>query len=202
MCAASAVHTIIRKKMGQWDYNNYIVEVKLRDNISDQRFESIRKIKPTLKQFRVFNKELESQAPVYNKRAEEIIRFFLQYRIVSLRPDKWNFYEPVNRLIDYSNISKLVSCLANPGGCVYLKQTRGCEIEIENHTHSLIWEDGLYLEPKRVLPEYLTTIKVLFAKKKNTDIDSIVQLMRDIKSEFGADNGKVYYQATGEVIAE
>ena len=58
------------------------------------------------------------------------------------------------------------------------------------------------MEPKVSLPEYLTTITVFFPKKKNTDLDFIIQLMKDIKEAFGADNGKVYYQATGEVIAE
>lgn len=188
--------------MGQWDYNNYIIEVNLRDNVSDQRFDSIRERKPTVKEFKKIEKEFLAVAPVYTKKAEEIIRFFLRYKNVSLRPDKWNYWEPVNKIIDYSNISKLISGLASPGGGVYLKKTRGFEIEIENHTYSFIWEDGIYLEPKRALPEYLTTIKVFFPKKKNTDTDVIVQLMRDIKSEFCADNGKVYYQATGEIIAE
>lgn len=191
--------------MGQWDYNNYIVEVNLRDNISDQRFESIRKIKPTLKQFRVFHKELESQAPVYNKRAEEIIVFFLRYRNGWLKPDYWNYFEPINKPVDEGDLTEIIGTLSYPGGNlggIYLKKKRGPTAYIQNHTFSFVWEDGVYLEPKIPLPEYLTTIKVLFAKKKNTDIDSIVQLMRDIKSEFGADNGKVYYQATGEVIAE
>lgn len=189
--------------MGQWDYNNYIIEVNLRDNVSDQRYNAIREKKPTLKEFKRLDKDLLlTGGPTYTKKAEEIIRFFLQYRIVSLRPDKWNYFEPINRLIDYSNISELVSYLANPGGSIYLKQTRGFCIEIINHTHSFIWVDGIYLEPKRVLPEYLTTIKVSFAKKKNTNMDEIVQFMRDIKSEFGADNGKVYYQATGEILVE
>ena len=83
---------------------------------------------------------------------------------------------------------------------MYLKRTRG--IDIENNTHCLMWEDGQYLPPNRSLPDYLTTIKVSFAKKKKLDIEAIIQLMKDIKFEFGADNGKVYFQATGEIIAE
>ena len=191
--------------MGQWDYNNYIVEVNLRDNISDQRFESIREIKPTLKQFRLFHKNLELQAPVYNKKAEELILFFVKYHNGWLKPDYWNYYEPVNKPFHEKDITEIVGTLAYPGGNlggIYLKQKRGPEIELQNHTFSFIWEDGVYLEPKVPLPEYLTTIKVYFAKKNNTDTDDIIQLMSDIKTEFGADNGKVYYQATGEIIAK
>ncbi|MBR4818160.1 MAG: hypothetical protein IKZ72_05920 [Bacteroidales bacterium] len=188
--------------MGQLDYNNYVIEVKLKDNVSDKRYDLIREKKPTIKEFQELEKELLATAPVYTKKAEDIIRFFLNYRITSFRPDKWNFYEPINKPIDYNDISKLVSCLAHPGGCIYLKKTRYHEIFIENHTHSFIWEDNQYLVPKRKLPIYLTTIKVYFSQKKNTDLNAIIQLMKDFKSEFGADNGKVYYQATDEIIVE
>ena len=188
--------------MGQFDCNNYIIEVKLRDNVSDRRFDAISIMKPTIKEFNSIQEKLVSDHPVYSEKAEEIIKFFIEYKNGSIKPDRYNNFEPVNKLFDENHLEKPIGMLAYPGGGVCLKKTRMVEVDIDNKTYSFVWVDKEYLPPKRNLPEYLTIITVFFPKKKNTDLNFIVQLMKDIKETFGADNGKVYYQATGEIIAE
>ena len=86
--------------------------------------------------------------------------------------------------------------------CQYVLRNSFADIDIENKTFSFGWIDGVYSEPLVPLPNYLTIITVYFPKKKNTDLGFIIQLMKDIKSYFDADNGKVFYQATKEIIAE
>ena len=188
--------------MGQYDRNNYIIEVKLKDNVSDRRFDAIKCMKPSIKEFKLLQSKLLSDYPTYSKKAEELIKFFVEYRNGSIKPDRFNGWEPVNKLFDENHLEKPISMLAFPGGEVYLKKLRCVDVIIRNETFAFVWIDGEYMEPKVSLPEYLTTITVFFPKKKNTDLDFIIQLMKDIKEAFGADNGKVYYQATGEVIAE
>lgn len=185
-----------------YDGNCFVLEVKLRDNVSDARYDTLRQLKPTIQMFKKFEKKLISDHPVYSGKAEDIIRFFINYKSGIIKPDRYNSFEPINKVFDENNLIIPISMLASPGGGVYLKKTKMAEVYIENKTYSFVWIDKDYLPPKRDLPEYLTIITVFFQKRKNTDLKFIVQLMHDIKETFGADNGKVYYLATGEVIAE
>lgn len=188
--------------MGHLDYKNYIVEVSLKDNVSDRRFDVVHKLMPSIKEYKEFQKELLSEAPVYSEKAEEIIRFFINYKHGTYKPELWNTFEPINKEFDEMDIVQPISALAFPGGALYLKKKRSMYAFIENHTYSIIWEDGKFMTPKRVLPDYLTTIKIVFPYKKNTDYDPIIQLMVDIASVFKADNGIVYYQETKEILAK
>lgn len=184
------------------DDDFYYIEVKLRDDVSDRRFDAIRPKKPTIKEYKAFERKLVSEHPVYSEKAEEIIRFFVDYQGGAIKPDRYNYFEPVNKVFDENNLEDPISCLAFPSGRLYLKQLRGTLIMIDNETHTFVWEDGVYKVPVRILPEYLTTITIFIKLKKNMDMEFYIQLMRDIKKAFGADNGKICYQATGEVIAE
>lgn len=184
------------------DSNIYVIIVKLRDNVSDGRFDAIESLKPTVKEFKSFQAKLLSDHPVYSYKAEELIRFFIKYRNGIIKPDRYNGWEPVNKVFDENDLEKPVSMLAYPGGGVYLKKLRGALVEIENETFSFVWVNGEYLESKVPLPEYLTTIRVYLTKTKKTDLGFIIQLMKDIKEAFGADNGNIHNLATGEVIAE
>ena len=186
--------------MGQYDNNNFIIEVKLRDNVSDTRWEPLFKMRPSVSFFKNYYKK--NIVISYSAGAERIIRFLIDYKGGILKPDKFNSFEPINKRFDENDISHSIGMLASPGGCLYLKKTGIAEIEIENKTFSLLWVDGVYSEPIAPLPDYLTIITIFFPKKKNTDIGFIIQLMKDIKSFFKADNGKVFYQATKEIIAE
>ena len=187
--------------MGQYDFNNYIIKVKLRDNVSDERFNAIRTIKPTINEYKKFLKKLVSDHPVYSEKAEELIKFFIEYGNGIIKPERYNCFEPINKVLNVENLEKPISMLAFPGGSVYLKKTKVVEIYINNETHSFVWADNKYITPKRDLPEYLTVITVFFPKK-GKNLEFIVQLMQEIKDTFGADNGKVLNQATGEVLAE
>ncbi len=187
--------------MGQ-NIDNYIVEIKLKDNVSDRRFDVVRLNKPSIKEYKSFETTLLSDHYVYSKKAEDIIHFFIEYKNGIICPDRYNYYEPVNQVFNRDDIVKPVGMLAFPGGCLFLKKTKLMDAVIENKTFSFCWCDGVYQEPKASFPQYLTIITLFFPKKKNPDLNFIIQLMEDIRSFFGADNGKVYCQASGKIIAE
>lgn len=180
----------------------YYIEVKLRDNVSDIRFDAIRPMRPTIKEYKAFEKKLVSQHPVYSENAEQLIKYFVEYRDGAITPDRYNYFEPVNKAFDANSLEDPISCLAFPAGILYLKKNRGPVIVIKNETHAFVWKNDVYMAPVRELSEYLTTITVFFDKRKNTEMSFYVQLLKDIKEAFGANNGKIYSQATGEVIAE
>ena len=54
----------------EFDCDPYVIEVKLRDNVSDGRFDSIMSMKPTIKEFKSFQKKLLADHPVFSEKAE------------------------------------------------------------------------------------------------------------------------------------
>ena len=187
--------------MGKWDYNNYIVEVCLRECVTDKRFLPLRDLKPTIAQYKDYCARY-IQTLAYHPLAERIIRFFMDYNRGVYSPDKYNYYEPVKFVFDENDIRIPISHIAYPAGELYLKKSRVVLISITNEDNAFVWEDGIYLEPKRALPEFLTTIRCSFPIKGTTKLEPIIQLMLDIKEAFNSDYGKVYVQSTHEIIAK
>lgn len=188
--------------MGQFNYDNIVVDIFLRDNISDRRFDCIESLRPSMQEYEAIEKNLCAQHPVSSMKAEELIRFFISYENGWIKPDKWNYFEPVNKDFDETNITDPIRALAFPGGELYLKKKKICDIVIKNHTFPFIWEDSLFLPATAPLPEYLTTISIYFPIGKNVNLHSIINLMHSLKNAFSSDSGKIYYQKTGEIIAQ
>lgn len=187
--------------MGNWDYNNYIIEVRLKECVTDIRFQSLFEMKPTINQFDEYcRKHIRTVA--YNPLAERIVRFFMEYDNGLYLPDRYNNCEPIKHIFDSHNISIPVSYLAYPAGELYLKKRRRIEVSISNEDHAFIWEDGVFLEPKRSLPQYLTIIRCSFPINNNVTIEPIIKLMHDLKDAFNSENGKVYVQSTHEILSE
>ena len=186
--------------MGNWDYDNYIVEVNLKDSVTDVRFQTLYKMKPTIKQFDEYCAS-NIQTIAYNPLAERIVRFFMEYDNGIFLPEKYNNCEPIKRIFDIKDISIPVSYLSFPAGELYLKKRQIIEVSISNEDHAFIWEDGVFLVPRRNVPLFLTNIKCFFSISRNKSIEPIVRLMHDLKGFFNSDSGRVYVQSTHEIIA-
>lgn len=187
--------------MGNFDRNNYLVEVNLIDNMTDPRWEQLILQRPSLKEYKTIIRK--NPFIPYSPQAEAIIRFFIDYRGGLIKPDRWGFWEPINKVFDDSSIMDCVRALASTSGGVDLKKKYTYDAEIKNNTFGFIWdENGDFIDAQVPLPDYLTTIRFYFPGKKNIDLSFLTRLMNDMRDEFHADNGRVYYQATNETIAE
>ena len=63
--------------MGHFDLKNYVLNVKVKENLTDTRaVERMKAWNFTLKEWQAYIKAI---APFYNKYAERIIRFFVEY---------------------------------------------------------------------------------------------------------------------------
>ena len=63
--------------MGQFDHKNYVLNVKVKENLTDTRAVERMKVWDfTLKEWDAFEKAI---SPFYNPYAERIIRFFVEY---------------------------------------------------------------------------------------------------------------------------
>ena len=190
--------------MGQFDHNNYVIEVKFKDDLTDSRYDDIlAKGSFSLKEFKEYEKQFSKL--MFNHTAEKIIRFFVDYKSGAILPDRFDDGEPVRKPFNKDDISIPVSYVSCPGGGVDLLKKRRYSASIENKTFAIFFEETpngfMYLKPTAPPREY-NIIRFFFSIHKNTDIHFIVDLMRDLKSYLNADYGKVYIQSTNETIAE
>ena len=186
--------------MGQWDYKNWLVKVELKEDLTDPQFyEYLSTHKQfTLKEYRKFEKSLIR--PLHNDKAEKIIRFFLDYHNGELYPDRYNYFEPVNKVFTEDMLSDFIDCLCQPAGGVYLKKLRKYEVDIENKQFAICFTDNIYAPPTVSPPENLTLITMWFDKKKVKDCSTLFGLADDMVAALGAVKGAVIDQEDLHVV--
>ena len=124
--------------MGQYDRNNYILKIKIKNNLTD--FRIIDFIKNWDFTYNEYIKFQESIEPIYNSISENIIVFFLKYEKYDLCPDFYNRFEPVNKLFNVNDISDLIHCISFPSGVLHLKKKKAFHVEIDNLWYGLIFD--------------------------------------------------------------
>ena len=186
--------------MGQWDYKNWLVKVELKEDLTDPQFyEYLSTHKQfTLKEYRKFEKSLIR--PLHNDKAEKIIRFFLDYHNGELYPDRYNYFEPVNKVFTEDMLSDFIDCLCQPAGGVSLKKLRKYEVDIENKQFAICFTDNIYAPPTVSPPENLTLITMWFDKKKVKDCSTLFGLADDMVAALGAVKGAVIDQEDLHVV--
>lgn len=188
--------------MGQWDYKNWLVKVELKEDLTDPQFyEYLSTHKQfTLKEYRKFEKSLIR--PLHNDKAEKILRFFLDYHNGELYPDRYNYFEPVNKVFTEDMLSDFIDCLCQPAGGVYLKKLRKYYVEIDNKQFGICFTDNIYAPPTVSPPENLTSITMWFDKKKVKDCSTLFGLADDLVAAFGAVKGAVIDQEDLHAVYE
>lgn len=188
--------------MGLWDYKNWLVKVELKEDLTDPQFyEYLSTHKQfTLKDFNIFEKSLIR--PLHNDKAEKIIRFFLDYHNGELYPDRYNYFEPVNKVFTEEMIPDLTESLCWPAGGVYLKKLRKYDVEIDNKQFGICFTDNIYAPPTVSPPENLTLITMWFDKKKVKDCSTLFGLADDMVAALGAVKGAVIDQEDLHAVYE
>lgn len=87
------------------DENYYVLNVKVRENLTDMRaVERMKAWNFTMKEWQAY---IKVTAPFYNKYAERIVRFFVEYDKVDLCPDLFGAYEPLKETFDKKVLKSL-----------------------------------------------------------------------------------------------
>ena len=177
--------------MGHFDYKNWIVQVELKDNLTDKQIlDYLRRTNHrfTQKEYRLFLEQCKR--PLYNSIAEKIILFFVTYDNGKLMPDRYNAFEPVNKVFSLDKIPNVIESLCWPRGCLYLKKLRKFEVSIENYEFAVVFSDGENIFPRKPsYPEYMTTIQFYFDKKRNKDPMVFIKLLHDLCGYLGTNRG-------------
>lgn len=117
--------------MGNWDRKNWMIELKLRENLTDPRILDFIGVGNhfTLKEWNDFEKTLPKH--LSNAKAEQIVRFFVEYRNGLLMPDRFSYAEPIRELFSVERIPDAVDKLCWQAGSLCFKKLRKFDVEIK-----------------------------------------------------------------------
>lgn len=188
--------------MGKWDRKNWLIIIKLRDNLTDRRMlEFIGKDRQfSYKEYKKFESTLAF--PLYTEKAEQIVRFFIEYHNGELMPDRYSSADPIRSPFTLDALPKAIENLCWPGGSLCLKKSRKYEAEIENEEFGLLFTEGEYIVPVVEPSEFRTTITLYFSKTIVKDGSSLFSLADDIAVSLSASKGCVIDQEDLHVIYE
>lgn len=180
--------------MGHYDRKNYIIEIGIRECCADQRYIDYMIRTDYNYSLEEVGEFIKNNQPQHHPLAEKIVRFFINYDNGIMQPDRYNMAEPVKLQFNKDDIVDPVSFLSFAGGTLFLKKNRRYSAKIINESHTFFWFGGKSVKPKRILPEYMTKIRIFFSKQSNIKMEFMQKLTNDIAEYFGTDNAKIIDQ--------
>lgn len=166
--------------MGQYNYKNYILIVKLQENLTDSRFvEFMKDWTFTRDDLFVFQDTIE---PLYNETAEKILNFFITYDKIDLCPDYYNTYEPINKHFNKEDLLSIIHSIAFPSGTLYLKKKKMFDVMISNIWYGLIFEtkgNHQVIPSKKKIGEFLGEVSLFFDKKTALSMEQLETIVDD-----------------------
>ena len=186
--------------MGQWDYKNWLIKVELKEDLTDPQIVDYlsKHAVFSLKEYLSFKSTLVR--PLHTGKAEQIVRFFLEYHNGELYPDRYNCFEPVRKVFSEDILPSVIEHLCWAGGCLYLKKLRKFDVDIENQRFAVCFTDGLHTPSKGIPPENKTLITMYYDKKKVKDCSTLYGLANDMVAALGAVKGAVIDQEDFSVV--
>ena len=188
--------------MGQFDHKNYVLNVKVKENLTDtQAVERMKAWDFTLKEWQAYIKAI---APFYNKYAERIIRFFVEYDKVDLCPDLYGEFEPEKKHFDNGDMAEPIYCIAFPSGTLFLKKRRRFDVVVENLNYGLIFDPQnkyMVIPSKKKIKEYLGDIRIFINQNtKKFSFEQMQMIVDDMCEYLGTDYGVILNQENNEII--
>lgn len=83
--------------MGDFDYKNVCIQIKIKENLTDKRFlKFVQDWNFTMDEYMHFYESVKED--IFNSISEKIVRFFISYKEGILKPDRCGTYEPLKHL--------------------------------------------------------------------------------------------------------
>lgn len=185
--------------MGKWNYKNICVQIKVKENLTDQRaVDFMQSWDFTSKESKLFFATIVPT--LHNEHAQRIVEFFVNYKDGILTPDKYDYAEPIRKIFDPTDISDPVGNLSWPAGELEFKKKYKFDAHIQNKYHSLVFKDDVIMKPMFELDEYLGIITFLFSKERKIDMTFLKELVNDMCAYLNTDYGVIFDQETKEVL--
>lgn len=188
--------------MGQFDHKNYVLNVKVKENLTDTRAVERMKVWDfTLKEWDAFEKAI---SPFYNPYAERIIRFFVEYDKVDLCPDLYGLWEPLKGIFNKEDIRELSYRLAFPDATLFFKKRRRFDVVVDNLNYGLIFDPQnkyMVIPSKKKIGEYLGDIRIFINQNtKKFSFEQMQMIVDDMCEYLGTDYGVILNQENNEII--
>lgn len=177
--------------MAQQNQQFYILNVKVRENLTDTRaLERLIAWDFTMEEWNEFEKKI---SPFFNLAAERIVRFFVEYGKMDICPDLFGSWEPIKEVFNKEDICEPSSRLSYPAATLFLKKKRRFEVIIENLNYGLIFDpQNKYkvIPSKRKKGEYLGNIRILIRKDTaKFTLEQMQTIVDDMCEYLGTDYG-------------
>lgn len=189
--------------MGNYDYNNYLAVIKVRDNIMDPVFLDYcisTNMAFSSKEYLSF---LAAHPKAMHPVAVKALDFVCNYKGGRLKPDKWGAWDPLREIFDDEAPQKFITSLTRQGITLDMRKNRLYSAEFTNEWYTPIWIEHkplLLSERKRVLPEYMFWIQFYFSKSLKNIYPFIEELVVDFCEALNTDYGQILDQATNEKL--
>lgn len=189
--------------MGNFDYNNYLAVIKVRDNIMDPVFLDYCISTDMAFSSKEYLSFLAAHPKATHPVAVKALDFVCNYKGGRLKPDKWDAGEPLRKIFDDEAPQKFITSLTRQGITLDIRKNRLYSAEFINKWYTPMWIDHkplLLSERKRVLPEYMFWIQFYFSKSLKNIYPFIEELVVDFCKALNTDYGQILYQATNETL--
>ena len=193
--------------MGNYDYNNYLAVIKVRDNIMDSVFLDYCISTDMAFSSKEYDAFLDAHPTATHPVAVKALDFVCNYKGGRLKPDKWGAWDPLREIFDDEAPQKFITSLTRHGGSIDIRKNRLYSAEFINRWYTPIWEGSgkkakplLLSERKRVLPEYMFCIQFYFSKSLKNIYPFIEELVVDFCEALNTDYGQILDQSTNEKL--
>lgn len=137
-----------------------------------------------------------------NTLAENIVNFMFDERADLLRPDRWEYYEPIRTPVDEYSKDIIKNSLCIPGAMVLLKRIQRPKYTamICNKTKTFIRKNLRSQFGQRASSVYQSTIHITYSKNTKVSIDDKIDVLKKLSFLFKTDFGYLEDCETEEVL--
>lgn len=180
--------------------NNHVVKIRLSKPMTDERLYSL--LKDCSIQTSGSYNEMEDVWSNYslstnNPLADKLVDFVFNHCNGRLLPDRWDYYEPVRKIVDDNTAKHLKEICSRPS-LIFLKRTKRPQVSITIQNNEFP-----YLEPYRDLISKLTGTEILVFPdaRRKFELEEWYPILQDLCREMETDYGYIRNMDSEEVLA-
>ena len=117
------------------------------ENFSDPRIEKYQLMKDYKYTIEEVNEFIKKTGPFYNPKAEEIFKYFIEFKGGIFYPEKWNTYEPARTPFTPDALPLITEHLSYPSSEVLIRSNRKFWINFRNGAPGFFGEENKSIRP-------------------------------------------------------
>ena len=164
--------------------NTYSLSYFFYENFSDPRIEKYQLMKDYNYTIEEVNEFIKKTGPFYNPKAEEIFKFFIEFKGGIFYPEKWNTYEPIRNSYTEDSNKLIVEHLSYPTGNVFIKKKRKFCIWFKNNDFGFWWKDKTPMRPCIKCCDNFKISGDVYKTNKEIKLTDLIELTDEVNKRF------------------